>query len=326
MALSISQLVNDYGTYSGGTLIGQLGARATVPSNGWGGVRGVPYSNITFIVKVNGTDYASSAWLAEQKNGNPYIHQRSVARVNTRNVSSMTIDSTPFANRTDELYAEVRATTTLGKNDDNILKYINYLLDGSDEASPAIPTFGNFTPALSANPNPPSTRVITSPTGNTYNVGKVVGRRGSQSWLGVYQPENDLEGSYPGMTFKPTGYDGSVEGQEALSVSIPPVPTDVEEEVVVPPVEIIKEEPIKQEPIEIGPIPDLSDYFDYTDPVFGDINTDFGFGLGGDVSIGNTNQFTSVNSAGDDFMTRASRAYSGTYNDDNEFNEPEIFN
>lgn len=320
MALSISQLVNDYGTYSGGTLIGQLGARATVPSNGWGGVRGVPYSNITFIVKVNGTDYASSAWLAEQKNGNPYIHQRSVARVNTRNVSSMTIDSTPFANRTDELYAEVRATTTLGKNDDNILKYINYLLDGSDEASKAIPTFGTFTPTLSSNPNPPSNRVITSPTGKTYDVGKVVGTRGGQSWLGVYQPENDLEGGYPGMTFKPTGYDGSIGGEEALSVSIPPVPTDVEEEVVVPPIEIIKQEPLEMEPIS------FTDLSDYLDPIFGDINTDFGFGLGGDVSIGNTNQFTSVNSAGDDFMTRASKAYSGTYNDDNEFNEPDIFN
>ncbi len=323
MALTISQLVNDYGSYSGGTLRGELGARANVPSSGWSGVTGVSYPNITFIVRVNGRDYASSAWLASQKNGNPYIHKNSVARVNTRNIGLMSVDDTPFANRTDELYAEVRATTTLGSNDDKVLFYINYLLDGSDESSPAIPLFGSFTAKL-ASTNPPSSRVITSPTGQTYDVGKVVGTRGGKSWLGVYQPENDLEGSYPGMTFKATGYDGSVEGPAALAETIPPVPPKDEE----PPKEV---EPIKLEPIEIEPIDlsqfelqplDLGDNFDFG---FGDINTDFGFGLGGDVSIGNGNQFTSVNSAGDDFMTRASRAYSGTYNDDNDFNEPDIF-
>ena len=128
MALSISQLVNDYGSYSGGTLVGELGARANVPSSGWGGVTGVPYPNITFIVRVDGRDYASSAWLASQKNGNPYIHQSSVARVNSRNVGLMSVDATPFANRKDELYAEVKSSTTLALSADKVLSYINYLL------------------------------------------------------------------------------------------------------------------------------------------------------------------------------------------------------
>ena len=326
MALTISQLVNDYGSYSGGTLVGELGARANVPSSGWGGVTGVPYPNITFIVRVDGRDYASSAWLASQKNGNPYIHQSSVARVNSRNVGLMSVDTTPFANRTDELYAEVKSSTTLASSADKVLSYINYLLDGSDEASPAISLFGSFIPALNGT-NPPSSRVISSPTGQTYNVGKVVGARGGKSYLGVYQPENDLEGSYPGMGFKPTGYDGSVQGQEALTETIPPVPTEVAEPIEVEPVEL--EVPVDLQDISdivFEPI-DLSDLnFDFNmDFGLGDINTDFGFGLGGDVSVGRGNQFTTVNSAGDDFMTRISTAYSGTVNDDNDYNEPDIF-
>jgi hypothetical protein len=109
-------------------------------------------------------------------------------------------------------------------------------------------------------------------------------------------------------------------GEAALAISIPKTTevVDVEEKAAEEPIKI---EPIDLTPFELQPL-DLGDNFDFG---FGDINTDFGFGLGGDVSIGSGNQFTSVNSAGDDFMTRASRAYSGTYNDDNDFNEPDIF-
>ena len=86
MALTLSQLVNDYGSYSGNTLRGLYGASASVPNRGFGDVRGVPYDNITFIIKVNGTKYASSKWLSQQQNGNPYLSSNTVLRIDSVNV------------------------------------------------------------------------------------------------------------------------------------------------------------------------------------------------------------------------------------------------
>jgi hypothetical protein len=325
MALTISQLVNDYGSYSGKTLVGELGSRATVPGGGFGGVRGVPYDNITFIVKVNGTRYASSRWLSQQQNGNPYIHSTSVARIDTRDIGLMPIDKSPFANREDEKYAEVRAKSKLGESDDEILKFINYLLDGKDGTDPAIPTFGSFDVHDNKDPEGSLNQTIQNPgNGEEYEVSPIrvfdskTPSRSKKSWLGSYSSENDLAGIYPGLGFAQTNFDGTLSGPDAQSQSIPAIPSEEVKEVV----DLGEDFQIDLSDFTFDPIDFELDPIDFG---FGDINTNFGFGLGGDVSVGGTNQFTSVNYAGDDFTTRASTAYSGFVTDANDFNEPEVF-
>ena len=232
MALTISQLVNDYGSYSGTTLIGERGARASVPNRGFSGVTGVPYPNITFIVRVNGRDYASSSWLATQQNGNPYLHQGSIPRINTRSVNSMPIGLSPFVDKKDEYYAEVNATSKL-EDTDEILKFINYLLDGKDGVDPAIPTFGSYGVWDNGDPKGSLVQTIQNPgSGEEYPVSPIrvfssqSPTRSKKSWLGSYSSENDLAGVYPGLGFEPTNFDGTLAGEEAQSQTIPPIITD----------------------------------------------------------------------------------------------------
>ena len=296
MALTISQLVNDYGSYSGKTLVGELGSRATVPGGGFSGVRGVPYDNITFIVKVNGTRYASSRWLSQQQNGNPYIHRTSVARIDTRDIGLMPIDKSPFANIEDEKYAEVRAKSKLGESDDEILKFINYLLDGKDGTDPAIPTFGSFGVHDNGDPAGSLTQTIQNPgSGEEYEASPIrvfdsnTPSRSKKSWLGSYSSENDLSGIYPGLGFAPTNFDGTLSGPDAQSQSIPAIPSEEVKEVVDlgEDFEIDLSDFTFDDPIELDPID-----FDFG---LGNLNLDFGYGLGGDISVGGTGQFTQQN-------------------------------
>lgn len=230
MAITISQLVNDYGSYSGNTLIGEYGARANVPNPGFGGVTGVPFPNITFIVRVNGSDYASSAWLSQQRNGNPYIHKNSVPRINVQSINGVNKDTLTLPGMSanfvrDEGYAEVNAISNISSTND-VLSFINYLLDGKESVDPAIPTFGSFSPSLlSSNPPNPSVpqRVTNPATGESYDSGKRVGTKQDKSWPGVYSPEDDMGGRYPGMAFKPTDFDGFKFGRDAAAQSIPPI-------------------------------------------------------------------------------------------------------
>ena len=302
MALTLSQLVNDYGSYSGKTLTGNLGSRATVPGSGFSGIQGVPYPNITFIVKVNGTRYASSSWLSQQQNGNPYIHSTSVARVDFRDIGLMSVEDTPYATIEDEKYAEVKAESKLGQSDDEILKFINYLLDGRDGVEPAIPTFGDYGVWDNGDPKGSLIQTIQNPgSGEEYPASPIrvfdseSPTRNKKSWLGSYSSENDLSGAYPGLGFEQTNFDGLLTGSGAQSQTIPPIISEPVEEVdettdfVLDPIDINFDD-IIIDPIDFDFDFDFSDFdFDFD---FGDINTDFGFGLGGDVSIGSSNQFT----------------------------------
>lgn len=278
MALTISQLVNDYGSYSGKTLVGIRGARRTVPGSGFSGIKGVPYDNITFIIKVNGTKYASSRWLSQQQNGNPYIHQTSVARIDLQSIPSVPIESivdivggpkdmgetpggtrTPISLKQGEKFAEVEATSKL-TTDDAILSFINDLLSDSPDIK-SWQTYGSFEPK----PRPVSVPgIIQSPTGKTYEVGVTT------PYGGTYNPELDMSAEYPGMEFQRKSVNLlGLSGEEAASVSIPKTSTtaDVTE--------------IEPEPIEIGPIEII--------PLdFGDIFDDLDFGLG-NINLGNPN-------------------------------------
>lgn len=284
MALTISQLINDYGSYSGNTLIGERGARATVPSSGWGGVTGVPYDNITFIVKVNGTRYASSRWLSQQKNGNPYIHKSSVPRIDFQDIPNAAIDTIkditgttkdrgdgrkPMTLKQGETFAEVDATSKL-TSDDAILGFINDLLSASPDVEPWN-KYGSYEPK----PRPVSVpATITSPTGKTYSVGVTT------PLGGTYNPELDMAAEYPGMEFdiKTVSLLG-LTGEEAAAVVIPQT-TEVadvtEEESDTEVVDIAKEvedlmKDFKIEPIELDPL-----------------DFDFGFGFG-DINMGQMN-------------------------------------
>ena len=314
MALTLSQLVNDYGSYSGNRLTGLYGASSQVPNRGFGDVTGVPYDNITFIIKVNGKKYASSKWLSQQQNGNPYLASNTVARIDTANIPLAPIDSVSFLDQDGERYSEMKATSKLD-NDTPRLQFITDLLSSNDEIKPAS-AWGSWNGNVQRTVTVPTP--IEDPLGNTYEIGVVGSKFGN-----TYNADIDLEGVYPGLEFEGTGFNGKqIKIDDPVSV--------IEEEVVESSVDTgsdlvdINFDDFELDPIDInfddiviGPID-----FDFG---FGDINTDFGFGLGGDVSVGGTNQFTSTNSAGDDFTTRSSTGYGGTLNDNNDFNEPEVF-
>jgi hypothetical protein len=271
MALTISQLVNDYGSYSGNTLIGIRGARRTVPGSGFGGIQGVPYDNITFIVKVNGTRYASSRWLSQQQNGNPYIHKTSVARIDLQDIPNAPIDSItdilgvpknmtgnrePLTLKLGEKFAEVEATSNLTA-DDAILSFINDLLSESPDVKPW-QNYGAFVPK----PRPVSVPgfIENKLGGEPFEVGITT------PFGGTYNPELDMQGEYPGMEFQKKDISLlGVSGEAAFAISIPKTTEVVD----------VKEEPIKIEPIDLSsliiPPLDLGDF-------------DFGFG---NLDLGN---------------------------------------
>ena len=306
MALTIDQLVNDYGTYSGTTLIGEYGASANVPNRGFGDVRGVPYDNITFVIKVNGTKYASSKWLSQQQNGNPYLSSNTVARIDNYNIPNPPLNFTDPSGK-GEKYAEMKASSKLN-NDTAILSFINDLLDSSDEIKPAS-SYGSWSPALRTVDIP---QVIKSPIGTSFNIG-VVGKK----FGNTYSAELDyLGGNYPGLQFEA----GKVipTGSAALDVDVSLEPEEVEEAVTdagsgitFDPIEIDLSD-FKLDPIDL----DFSD-FDFG---FGNINTDFGYGLGGDISVSNpnltmgsgiSNDGFGFDSNRDDNITLSSEAFGG---------------
>jgi hypothetical protein len=276
MALTISQLVNDYGSYSGNTLIGIRGARRTVPGSGFGGIQGVPYDNITFIVKVNGTRYASSRWLSQQRNGNPYIHKTSVARIDLQDIPNAPIDGIadilgvpknmtgtrePLTLKLGEKFAEVEATSNL-TTDDAILSFINDLLSESPDVKPW-QNYGDFEPK----PRPVAVPgfIENKLGGEPFEVGVTT------PYGGTYNPELDMSAAYPGMEFKKKTISLlGVEGDAALAISIPKTTevVDVKEEATEP----IKIDPIDLSDLDFGPL-DLGDF-------------DFGFG---NIDLGNFN-------------------------------------
>ena len=73
--LSLSEVQNDYGTYQGNSLVGELGSVGTVPNAGLDAINGVsaPFLN-GIVLKIDGTLYTDSGYLNQLKlAGNPYI-------------------------------------------------------------------------------------------------------------------------------------------------------------------------------------------------------------------------------------------------------------
>lgn len=220
MAITLNDLINDYGSYSGNTLVGERGARANIPNAGFGGVSGVPYDNITFIVEIDGKKYASSKWLATQKN-TPYQDQNNVAGagLSIRTASATRIDSDNQGQtlQDQERYAEVTVSKNL-KSADDILKHINWLVSDGD-ALRSVSDYGSWQWDYDTTPSREAT-IITSPLGTEFTVG--VTYTGFTSpiaggFVGKYNADSDYRGIDPGLRFKATGWDGTVAGEAALT-------------------------------------------------------------------------------------------------------------
>lgn len=320
-------LTNTYGSYSGNTLIGELGSRGSVPNSGFGGVQGVSYPSLTFIVEIDGQKYASSQWLAQQRS-NPYKSQTTVAgaglRIKLNDAIDVGVDNQGQTLEDQEAYAEVMVSKNL-KSVDDVLQHIAWLVDENIDSLRTVTDYGNWEWKYDTSPGRDAT-TITDPLGNTYSIGITYTGYTSPvagGFVGKYNADSDYKAIRPGLQFERGPFDGTKEGAEALA------PTEGITSDVLKPV-IDKDTNTLTEPLMLNPnTPIVVDPIDLypraLDFGFGDINTDFGFGLGGDVSVGGSNQFTSVNSAGDDFTTRASTAYSGFVTDANDFNEPEVF-
>ena len=81
--LSLSEIQNDYGTYRGNSLVGDLGSVGTVPNAGLDGINGVsaPFLN-GIVLQIDGTLYTDSGYLNQLKlAGNPYIDKNTLPTI-----------------------------------------------------------------------------------------------------------------------------------------------------------------------------------------------------------------------------------------------------
>ena len=73
--ISLSEIQNDYGTYQGNTLVGELGSVATIPNKGLDGIKTVdaPYLD-GIVIQIDGVPYTDNTYLNTLKAANnPYI-------------------------------------------------------------------------------------------------------------------------------------------------------------------------------------------------------------------------------------------------------------
>lgn len=122
-------LRNQYGTYSGNTIIGNYTEnQITLDETNIGDITPVP-GNFRVIFSIDGQLYGSSTLLSEiQSSNNPYINKSSlpIVELNSSDLKS-DID---FSDR--ENYAEVSVTENLSSVED-LTKHISWLLDSSQK-------------------------------------------------------------------------------------------------------------------------------------------------------------------------------------------------
>ena len=227
------ELTNDYGSYSGNTLIGELGSRGNVPNSGFGGVKGVPYPSLTFIVEIDGQKYASSQWLAQQRS-NPYKSQSTVAgaglKISLNDAIDIGADNQGQTLEQQEEYAEVKVNKNLQTADD-VLKHIAWLVDENTDALRTVTDYGAWGWVYDSAPGREVTS-ITDPVGNTYQIGVVYTGFTSTiagNFVGKYNSDTDFRGNAPGLKFKASGFDGGIGGEAAMEQS-----TSVTSDIVVP--------------------------------------------------------------------------------------------
>lgn len=199
--LSLSEVTNNYGTYSGNSLVGEKGSVATVPNDTLDGINGVNYPFLEgIIVRINGAAYTYSGWLNQAKlQGNPYVSKSSLPTLDFT-LSDLTApkeETIVYGSTTRTKYAEVNITKRMSSIDD-ILKYLNDFF----------------------NPN----------TSDTVLDPRVIG--GWSLNTTSYSADLDVVGEYPGLEFEQT--------YGIVRPSVPPTettprPVEPRPKVVVPP-------------------------------------------------------------------------------------------
>ena len=193
---SLSEVQNDYGSYRGNSLVGELGSVGTVPNNGLENIVGKPYPFLNgIILNIGGVLYTDSGYLNALKAvGNPYISKRSLPIVPLQ-LSDLTTLSEDIKVHDDNggvfrtQYAEVNVTKRMTTVDD-VLRYLNDFL----------------------NPNTTDTVLETSTIG---------------SWdinTSTYSSELDVNGLYPGLEFET--YEDIASPSSVTKPSTPPTETE----------------------------------------------------------------------------------------------------
>ena len=211
--LSLSDVQNDYGSYRGNSLVGDLGATVTVPNDGLAGIIGKPYPFLNgILIKISGTIYTDSGYLNKIKTlGNPYISKRSLPMV-TLSLSELTREEADIKVHDDRggvfrtQYAESNVIRRLQSVDD-ILRYLNDFF------------------------NPATTDTVIDPN--------VLG--GWSLSTSSYSAELDVKGIYPGLQFEILE---DIAVATTVKLSIPPTETAVKQPEPVVTVEV-EEEPEK---------------------------------------------------------------------------------
>ena len=226
--ISLSEVQNDYGSYRGNSLVGELGSVVTVPNDGLEDIIGVNNANLNgIILQIEGNLYTDAGYLNALKAlGNPYISKRSLPIISLK-LSELTEelpDQEVYEGVYRTQYAESNVSRRMSSVDD-ILLYLNDFFDEDTTGDVvAVESIGSFELSTTS-----------------------------------YSVDADIAGTYPGLEFEtvPGHADGSV-----VTISTPP--TTSEPKKVQPKVEVIvpEEKPLVViapkidpfEPIDVIPI------------------------------------------------------------------------
>lgn len=229
--VTLGEIQNDYGTYQGNTLVGELGSKATIPNIGLDDIVGVSNPNLYgIVIEIANTMYTNTEYLNELKSSNnPYIDKNSlpIVSVSTSQLSSFGVEPTiegyeSSGNSSTPIPQSVYAETTGFKPMESVEQFLTYLGDF-------------FDPLKTDKTLPPS----------DYGTNGVIS-------ISPYYVDVDLQGgAYPGMRF---AVNASADGQ-VLPTTAPSVPDVVEPEEPI----IIKDVPKEEVVVEVTKdLPDVT--------------------------------------------------------------------
>lgn len=193
--ISLSDITNQYGTYSGNSLRGELGSIGSVQNDGLEGINGVNYPYLSeLIVKINGAAYTYSGYLNSLKLlGNPYISKSTIPTVDVTlaSVTRQESDVIVHGSTTRTKYAEVGITNKLNTVND-VLRYLNDFFNPNTTDTVLAPqSIGSF-------------RIFTT----------------------SYSADLDVSGLYPGLEFET--YE-DIASATSVTISTPPTITEVKQ-------------------------------------------------------------------------------------------------
>ena len=216
--ISLSDITNQYGSYSGNSLRGPLGSIGSVQNDGLEGINGVNYPYLNgIIVKINGAAYTDSGYLNSLKRlGNPYISKSTIPTVSVTlsSVTRQEPDIIVHGSTTRTAYAEVAVNRKITTVND-VLRYLNDFF------------------------NPNTTDTVLSPqTIGSFSI-----------FTTTYSPDLDVNGQYPGLAFET--YE-DIASAASVTISTPPTITQPKPPEPVVQVEVAESKPI---PVSKPPVP-----------------------------------------------------------------------